>query len=293
MSLIRPAVRACVVAALKDKTWAAGRVFDSDMTALAEAVVGGPPQPYIVVYTDNDDRPRGMGAEMYDGEARQMNIVLEIGIASSIQVTQGQYQLQFAATDSGMELACDMVEHQCIAALWGDPYSTWGEILKKLCWRITRTPSRRGGQAQAGIRFAARRTTFVVSTMYDIPPGVALDTTHPLMQFITAAIDPINISFGIGAVGMTLQKMLDGSANPDWRQAQAYLGMTKDSVVALNVPGSPLPYPELETPPLDYSDTNEFAPQLGPDDSDIGLDGESLMSDLVTGPGAWPPPQFL
>ena len=99
MSLIRPAVRACTVAALKDKTWAEGRVYNSDMTALAQAVMGGPPKPYIVVFTDSDDHPRITGAEMYDGEARQLNLVLEMGIASAIRGTKGNVVLQFAATD--------------------------------------------------------------------------------------------------------------------------------------------------------------------------------------------------
>lgn len=274
------------MAALKDKTWAQARVFDSDMTALAEAVVGGPPQPYIVVYTDTDDRPRVIGTELYEGDGRMMNIVLEIGIASAIQVSNGQYNIQFANTDPSMELACDMVEHQCVSALWGDPYSKWGEILKKLCYRIVRMPSRRGGQAQGGIRFAARRTTFVVNTIYDIPPGVALNSTHPLMQFITAATDPANISFGIAPVGQTLSKMLDPTANPDWRQAQAYLGMTRDSVVALNVPGSPLPI-DAEVPPVDPPDVDEFAPAL----VNLELDGDTGMAALVA--EGWPPASFF
>lgn len=259
MSLLRAAIRACTVAALRDKTWAQSRVFDSDMTALADAVVGGPPQPYIVVYTDADDHTAVHGTELYEGDGRVLNIVLEIGVANAIVGTNdGQVRLQFAATDQGMELAVDMIAAQCQSALWGDPSSQWGAILKQLCWRILRAPSRRGGQAQAGIRFAARRITYVVNTLYDIPPGVVPDSTHPLMQFIALATG--NPTFGVTDVGTILNNMLSAQNAPTWQQAQAYLGMGTASVEALQVPGVPLPYPNQEVPPLDTSDTNQFVP---------------------------------
>jgi hypothetical protein len=189
-----------------------------------------------------------------------LNLVLELGIASAIRAAKGNVVLQFAATDQGMELACDLVEHQAIAALWGDPTSQWGEILKQLCWRVNRVPSRRGGQAQGGIRFAARRTSFTCSTIYDIAPGVVPDDGHPLRQFIAMA--RASPSFGVVDVGNALNTMLDVTAAPNWRQAQAYLGMTKVSVQALNIPGTPVPWPLEETPPLDYSDPNEYVPVL-------------------------------
>jgi hypothetical protein len=267
MSLLRPAIRACAVAALKDRTWAENRVFDSDMTALAEAVSGTVPKPYICVYTDTDDRPTNIATELYDGEKRVLNLVIEIGVANAIAGTKQNLVLQFASTDQGMELAVDMVETQVTAALWGDPNSQWGELLKKMCWRILRVPSRRGGQAQSGIRFAARRITYVMSTLYDIPPGMIPAADHPLMQFINLAKG--NPIFGITDVGNILKQMLDTTQAPDWRIAQAYLGMTEDSAIADQLPGVPLVVPgntiitsPFEQPPLDESDTNEYAPPL-------------------------------
>lgn len=259
MSLLRPAIRACAVAALKDRTWAESRVFDSDMTALAEAVSGTVAKPYIVVYTDADDRSQNLATELYDGDRRLLNLVIEIGVANAIRGQHNNLIMQFAATDQGMELAVDMVETQVTAALWGDPKSQWGELLKKMVWRVTRVPSRRGGQAQAGIRFAARRITYVLSTLYDIPPGMVPATDHPLMQFITAATG--NPIFGIADIGKILQQMLDTTQAPDWRVAQAYLGLTEASAKAMQVPGIPLPYPEIEEPAMDPQDS-EYPPEL-------------------------------
>lgn len=261
MSLIRPAIRACAVAALKDRTWAEQRVFDSDMTALAEAVSGKIPQPYICVYTDTDDMPQITGAEMYDGEKRILNLVIEIGVANAIQGTNNNLVLQFANTDQGMELAVDMISHQVTAALFGDPKSIWGEIFKRLIWRVIRVPSRRGGQASGGIRFAARRITYMVSTLYDIPPGMVPAADHPLMEFINRAKG--NPIFGVADVGSILASMLDTKQAPDWRIAQAYLGLTRRSAEAMQVPGLPVPFPEIEEPPLDYSDAaNEYPPPM-------------------------------
>ena len=236
--------------------------MDSDMTALAEAVFGGPPQPYIVVYTDSDDRPRVVGAELYDGDLRVLNIVLEIGVANAIKGSSGNLTIEFAATDPSMELACDIVETQATAALWGDPYSQWGELLKKMCYRIIRVPSRRGGQAQGGVRFAARRVTYVVNTIYDVLPGQVLDDTHALKQFITMAKG--NPIFGINDVGQIIEDVLATSATayPNWRLAQGALGMQTDAIKALQVPGVPLPLAIGEEPPLDTSDTSDLVPVI-------------------------------
>jgi hypothetical protein len=283
VSLLRPAIRSCAVAALKDRTWAEQRVFDSDMTALAEAVYGTVPKPYICVYTDTDDHTTVTGAELYEGDRRVLNLVVEIGVANAIEGKNQNLILQFAATDQGMELAVDMVAKQVTDALWGDPKSQWGEILKKLAYRILRAPSRRGGQAQGGIRFAARRITYVLNTLYEIPPGMVPASDHPLMQFINMAKG--NPVFGATDVGKILEQMLDTTQAPDWRVAQAYLGMTEDSAVATQLPGVPLVVTgntvvtsPFEQSPIDMSDLDEYAPPL----TDIELADE-------TTPPTWPP----
>jgi hypothetical protein len=64
MSIIRPILRMCVVAALRERTLAERRVFDSDNTPLADALAHEPEQakPYITVYTDEDTRLGVAGA---------------------------------------------------------------------------------------------------------------------------------------------------------------------------------------------------------------------------------------
>src|SRR5215831_15346015 len=276
MSLLRPVIRACAVGALRNKTWCQDRVYDSDMTPLAEAVLGTAAKPYAVVYTDTDDIPLVLGkAEIYDGRTRRLQVAIEIGVASAVHdpAPAGPVTIRFAATDQGMEWACDLIESQCMAALIGDPHSDWGDLFKRFVYKIHRVQRRRGGQAQTGVRFAARRIILVCETLFDIPPGVKPAPQHPIYDFIELAT--------VGAVGEVdvaslVKQFLEAQSAPEWRIAQAYLGLDSDAARdTLVVTGSPLPWPNMEEPPLDYSDINEYPP---------GLDKLTFDPDVTTEP---------
>lgn len=262
MSLLRPIIRACAVGALRDKTWAEKRVYDSDMTPFADAVLGqAKAQPYICVYTDSDDISPVTGhAELYSGANRSLSVVLEIGIASAIKGANGSVTIQFSSTDEGMEWACDIIETQAVAALVGDPHSKCGDLFKRMIGKVLKMSSRRGGQAATGVRFAARRLTLSCSTIYDIAPGVVLNEHHPVRDFI--ALATADTSLGLADNAGIISSVLDTTAAPTWRQAQSYLGLASDAIKQVNPDGTPLPTPLIETPPLDYSDTNEYVPPL-------------------------------
>jgi hypothetical protein len=282
MSLLRAVLRSCAVAALRDKTWAEERCYDSDMTPFVDAVYGvkdshGNPvnKPYICVYTDNDDIGPVTGkAELYNGMNRMLSVCIEIGVATAIKNPNGTMSVQFAHTDKGSELGCDFIEAQCIAGLIGDPHSVWGDLFKQMCGRIRRVPRRRGGQASAGVRWAARRIVLLCSPIMDIVPGVALEDSHPIRKFITLA--RANPHSSVGDVAMIVDQAISTVAAPDWRQAQAMLGMDTEAVKHLVVPGVPLPSPEgivPEQPPLDYSDLNEYPPGMSEiEEADYPLD---------------------
>jgi hypothetical protein len=265
MSLLRAMIRACAVGALRDKTWAEERVYDSDLTPLAQAVYGGPAKPYCVVYTDQDDvQPVTGVGEIYDGRNRALSLAVEIGIAGAVRATKGDplspLVLKFAATDVGMEWACDVVSAQVFAALSGDYKSAWGELFKRFTVNIRRVPSRRGGQASQGVRYAARRIIFVVEPMYDFSPGLIPKVGHPVYDFVTLARSQ-PLSNQIDYAGIIEGLLVVATAAPDWRVIQGQLGLTKEGIEAINA-AVPLPDPYIEEPPLDYSDPNEFVPPL-------------------------------
>jgi hypothetical protein len=262
MSLLRTVIRATAVGALRDQTWAQDRVSDSDMTPIATAVYGGGrARPYILVYTDRDDITPVTGkAELYNGQTRLLQLVLEIGVASAVRDPTGKLTLQIAATDEGMELSCDIISAQALAALVGDPRSPWGNLFKQMARKVHRILTVRGGQSGAGVKFAARRIIIVMSTIFDAIPGTVLEPKHPIMQFIALANS--NPYMHVKDTADIIQPLLTNINAPTWRQAQAYLGLDTEAVKHLVPDGTPLPWPEQEEAPLDYTDLNEYVPPL-------------------------------
>ena len=268
MSLLRPIIRTCAVGALRDKTWAENRVYDSDLTPLAEAVLGTAAKPYIVVYTDVDDRTPAAVGELYAGSTRVLQLTIEIGVASAIHDPDqsDNIVIRFSSADEGMEWACDIIESQAIAALYGDPHSDWGDLLKRFAPRVTRMPSRRGGQSERGVKFAARRTTFVLSTIYDFAPGVVPVPGSPVWDFLRLC--RASPALGVVDRASIVEQLLTETANADWRIAQAYLGMDTQSIKNVNPDGVPLPWGRyrvevpIEQPPLDDSDRSDYPPPL-------------------------------
>lgn len=253
MSLLRPIIRATAVAAIRDNTWAGSRCYDTDMTPLAEAVYGHEASPYVVVFTDADDFAPVRGvAEIYDGDSRRLQLVLELGVASSIKTGAGEYEIKFSHTDQGMEWAVDILQSQVLGALIGNTQSEWGQLFKRLVYKLTRMPSRRGGQT-GGVRFAARRITMEWTTNMDVAPGVPVPAGHPIRLFIDMA--RAAPALGFAELATMIERLIQITAAPDWRQAQAILGITEGAARALHVDNTPLPWPNVEIPPLDWSDS--------------------------------------
>lgn len=238
MSLWRPITRVCAVAALRQRTWAGDRVFDSDKTPLAQAV-GQKPQPYISVYTDDDTRSEIEGLQVYMANRRRVALIFEIGVASAVSGPADQNGdptviVQFAATDQATEWAVDAVETQLLAALIGDPHSEWGELFKQLVGSVAVMPSKRGGKAEGGVRWAARQLIMVCEpTIFDLAPNVTVDLNHPFRKFATmAAADP---TLGVVDIAAVVNSLLAAPVNPDWQQAQGWLGVTKEGLAVRGV----------------------------------------------------------
>ena len=155
---------------------------------------------------------------------------------------------------------------QAIAALYGDPHSEWGDLLKRFAPTVRRMPSRRGGQSERGIKFAARRTVFVLSTIYDFAPGVVPVPGSPVWDFLRLC--RASPALGVVDRASIVEQLLTQEANADWRIAQAYLGMDTQSIKNVNPDGVPLPWGKykvetpVEMPPLDDSDKIDYPPPL-------------------------------
>lgn len=217
--------RLTAVAALRGNTWADERVFDSDNTPLAQALTaGGGAKPYIVVYTDADNRQEFNGMELY-GTRREMNLVLEIGVASKVEGETGGEQIKTPLTDEGMELALDMVENQALASLFGNPQNDWAELFKKLVIRVDRINGQRGASAERDRRWAARQLGIVCDIISDLPPGVPVPDDHPIRMFTEVAEN--NPEANMEHIGAICAALVNETTAPEWERVQATLSLRR------------------------------------------------------------------
>lgn len=235
MSIIRAAIRLAAVAALRDRTWAKGNIYDSDGTPLVQALKDLPPSPvgaatripYIVVYTDTDHHIDISGMDIYSSD-RQLGLVLEIAVSSGLR----DGALFLPHTDAAMELIIDMVETQSIAALFGDVRNPWNDVMKGLINSVARVPTMRGGRANAGIRFAARQCVFVCDTIADTPPGIPLGQYHTLNAFLAQA-QALPEHDAVRDAASIIQSVLtaeNGTPYSSWEQDQAWLGLARRGI---------------------------------------------------------------
>jgi hypothetical protein len=274
MSIIRMLTRLCAVAALRGQTWADDRVFDSDNTPLAQALmVNAAAKPYIVVYTDTDNRIEESGTDIYSSK-RELALVLEIGVASKVEGKEGATDIKIPLTDEGMEIALDMVEDQAIGALFGDPQSDWAELLKGFVMCVERVSGVRGASADKDRRWAARQLTFVCDVVSDLPPGIAVPFDHPINQFIKVA--ELHPEAHMEHAGEICAALASREAAPKWEQVQAMIGVRRLGLRAIGL--APLASTIVPMATLygdDLTDKKGEAPilrEIGADDMDMDVD---------------------
>ena len=229
--------RMSAVAALRGQTWADKRVFDSDNTPLSQALMlNEAAKPYIVVYTDSDNRNEMNGTDIY-GMNREMNLVLELGVASKVEGEKGGTTIKTPLTDEGMEVALDMVEGQAIAALFGDPQNDWSELLKGFVMRIHRLTGQRGASADRDHRWAARQVNIVCDVISDLPPGIPVPDDHPIRLFV--ATSEKHPEAGMDHAVEICNAFINDKGAPNWEQVQASLGVRRLGLRAIGL--APLP----------------------------------------------------
>jgi hypothetical protein len=234
MSIIRMLTRFAAVAALRGRTWADERVFDSDNTPLSQALtLNAAAKPYIVVYTDADNRSEINALDLYNTR-RELSLTLEIGVASKVEGPEGKDDIiKTPLTDEGMEIALDMVEDQAMAALFASPTSDWAELLRSIVISVVRVPGQRGASSERDRRWAARQITFVCDVISDLPPGIAVPASHPIKLFADCA--EAHPESGMEHGGEICQAICRRQAAPEWQRMQAVLGVRKLGLRAIGL----------------------------------------------------------
>jgi hypothetical protein len=301
MSVVRMLTRMSAVAALRGQTWADKRVFDSDNTPLSQALMlNEAAKPYIVVYTDSDNRMEQNGTDIY-GMRRELNLVLEIGVASKVEGTTGDAQLKIPLTDEGMELALDMVEEQALAAMFASPDNDWSELLKCFVLRIERLTGQRGASGDRDRRWAARQIGIVCDVISDLPPGVPVPEDHPINRFIQCA--QMHPEADMDHAAEICAALASREGAPEWEKVQATLGVRRIAIRAIGL--APLSSELAVTATAygdDLTDRRGEAPilrRLGLDDvqmekdESVGLmDEQTIETNVVTSVPVEKPDKF-
>lgn len=276
--------RLTAVAALRGQTWADKRVFDSDNTPLSQVLTaGGEAKPYIVVYTDADNRNDFGGMELYAAR-REMNLVLEIGVASKVEGATGDVQIKTPLTDEGMEMALDMVESQALDALFGSPQSDWAELFKRFVIRVERMVGQRGASADRDRRWAARQLGIICDIVSDIPYGNPVPTEHPIREFIEASDKHPEADMDRAAE--ICAALVNDRTVPQWEQVQATLGVRRLGLRAIGLAPLASDFTIMASVNKeDLTDTRGEAPilrKISADDVDMEHDpAHGLMDDIV------------
>jgi hypothetical protein len=233
MSVIRMLTRLSAVAALRGHTWADDRVFDSDNTPLAQALgLNAAAKPYIVVFTDADNRTEVQVTDLINTR-RELNLVLEIGVASKVEGTTGEVQLKTPLTDEGMEIALDMEENQALDALFGNPQSDWAELLKGFILSVVRVSGQRGASSDRDRRWAARQLSIICDVVSDMPIGVPIPDGHPIRKFVTVA--EAHPEANMSHAAEICEALATQEAAPEWEQIQATLGARRIGLRAIGL----------------------------------------------------------
>jgi hypothetical protein len=292
MSVIRMLTRMSAVAALRGQTWADKRVFDSDNTPLSQALMlNDEAKPYIVVYTDVDNRSENNGTDL-QAMRRELSLTLEIGVASKVEGKTGETQLKIPLTDEGMEIALDMVEAQALSALFGDPQSDWAELLKTFVMSVERVGGQRGASADRDRRWAARQVSIICDVVSDIPHGVPYPDDHPVRMFIEVSDKHPEAEMDHAAE--ICAALINQRESPQWEQVQATLGARRLGLRAIGL--APLAsgiVPMATVFGDDLTDAKGEAPVLRkithddmdmePDESVGLIDEWSIETNVVTG----------
>lgn len=222
MSLTRLAMRLAAARALRDRTLAGARVFDSAVDPI-DQTIAEQRQPLLVLTTD-EHALEVSGRDLGSGTHR-CDLVIELAIAARVEVPAedgqgGQITIAIPHTDEGMELTLDLMEHQVVSALTRDD-GAWSRAWMMLVPRITRQVSRRGASAENGVRFAARQLTLSCDLIDAPVPGAALPAAGAWSKVLTL----MEADVAIAGIASLIRAEIEGTLVPEWRRAAHALGV--------------------------------------------------------------------
>lgn len=253
MSLIPLVLRVITVRALRDQTYAEGRVSDSLLDPI-DMTVTGEKSPVIIVSTDDEEVRQNSGKDILAAD-RRVELAIETAVASTVAASDGATEVVIPHTDAGMEAVLSLLGRQVMRAILTDA-TPWGDLWRRCVTSIEGVQSRRGGGSEQGVRYAARQLLLACHTLAEPRFGMPIETGTFWADFLALA----EADSDLAPLAQVIRAEIEAPAGlADWQKAAAALGISKAAATAIKVGGlpafgdtDPVPFTSFEVGDAEY-----------------------------------------
>jgi hypothetical protein len=240
VSIAVAAIKIAALRSLKGRTSAGQAVFDSAVEPFDALREQG--APVVVIYCDSGKRDV-QGRDLF-GARQVIDLAFDMFVAQAVTVDAGETEIRIPASDEGNEIYLRSLAYEVEKVLLSEQ-STWPELFRGLWFRASDRDLcewDRGAIADKGRRQALLRAIYKVETIADPTPGAEPEGVWAELLAAMEADEELS------DLARYWRQLIGGTSAPEWRQAQAALGLTRAGVRGIGVA------------PEDETETAEAAP---------------------------------
>lgn len=227
MSLAVAAIKIAALRSLKGRTSAGEAVFDSAVEPFDALRDKG--APVVVIYCDAGKRDV-QGRDLF-GARQVIDLALDMFVAQAVTVDAGEMEIRIPASDEGNEVYLRSLAYEVEKVLLSDQ-STWPELFRRLWFRASDRDFcewDRGAIADKGRRQALLRAMYKVETIAEPAPGAEPDGVWADLLAAMEADEELT------DLARYWRQLIAGTIVPEWRQAQAALGLTQAGIRGIGI----------------------------------------------------------
>lgn len=231
MSLTALAVRIATIRALRGRTLAEDRVFDSKINPV-NLVATDEKRPVIIVTTD-DDNVNITGRDLRAGD-HSLELVIEIAVTQKVEVVveneETREVISIPATDAGLEATVGLIGWQIAKALSADG-GLWGDLWRVLVVQVKSISSQRGADDANGVRYAARQYIYTIDHIAEPAPGETPADSDAWACVLKAMKDDPELA----SLAKLIETEISGGGFLPWEIARGALGLADDEAGIIGV----------------------------------------------------------
>lgn len=223
MSLASLAIRLATIRALKGRTFAGEKVFDSKIEPIDLVARQG--NEFVIVVTTDDDEMDVTGRDLRAGD-HKLELVIEVAATAKLTVTAGDGEesevISIPATDAGLEASLNLIGWQIARALSAGG-GEWGDLWRSMVMRVHSVASRRGADDANGVRYAARQYIYRIDHIAEPEPGV------PPTDIWERIVSMLKADAEFAGIGKIVEATISGEPMEPWERVRASLGLADDA----------------------------------------------------------------